>query len=186
MSSSKNSELRKAFEVELKAYTSDYSIEFECRDRLLELLTYKNCFERSLLHGHFTASVWVINESKDKALFTHREIQLLVALVYADGNEDLRIVAMQECQEESGLSDFQFLSDRIFDIDIHTIPELKGVPEHDHYDVRFIFKAKESDLLTISEESHDVAWIPFSHIAKKTGSNDSILRMLNKTIKNRF
>ena len=78
---------------------------------MLELLTYKNCFERSLLHGHFTASVWVINESKDKALFTHHaKLNCWLQLGgHADGNEDLRIVAMQECQEESGLSDFQFL-----------------------------------------------------------------------------
>ncbi len=188
MSSSQNSDHRAAFKKELQNYTSSYAVELGFRDRMLDLLRYENCFERSLLHAHFTASVWVVNKERDKALFTHhaklnRWLQLGG---HADGNEDLRAVAMAECQEESGLTQVDFLSDKIFDIDIHTIPERKGVPEHDHYDVRFIFQANETDLLTISDESHDVAWIAFENIAKKTEGNESIQRMLNKTLELTF
>lgn len=188
MSLSQHSEVRAAFQKELEAYTSQYPIELSFRDRMLALLAYENCFERSLLHGHFTASVWVVNKARDKALFTHhaklnRWLQLGG---HADGNENLREVAQAECAEESGLKRFSFLSQNIFDLDIHTIPERKGVPEHDHYDVRFIFEADQADLLTVSEESHDVAWILFSDIGQKTEGNESIQRMLNKSLELSF
>ncbi len=188
MLSLQNSDYRDAFKAELSAYSTHYTVELSFRDRMLELLKYENCFERSLLQGHFTASVWVVNKTRDKALFTHhaklnRWLQLGG---HADGNEDLRAVAKMECEEESGLKKFDFLSDRIFDLDIHTIPERKGVPEHDHYDVRFISEADEADLLTVSEESHDVAWIPFSDIPEKTERNESIQRMLNKSLELSF
>ena len=185
---SQNSEIRTAFEQELKAYESQYQKELDFRDSMLRLLAYENCFERSLLHAHFTASAWVVNKEKTKALFTHhaklnRWLQLGG---HADDDENLREVALTECREESGLTSVSLLSQDIFDLDIHTIPERKGVPEHDHYDVRFLFQAPENDLLTVSNESIDVAWIPFENIGKQTEGNESIQRMLNKTLQMSF
>ena len=188
MLSSQNSDFRKALEKELKQYHSEYPIELGFRDRMLDLLDYDNCFERSLLHAHFTASAWLVNESLDKALFTHHaKLNKWLQLGgHSDGNENLREVALNESYEESGLREISFLSRRIFDLDIHTIPARKEVPEHEHFDVRFILQASEQDILVISEESHDIAWISFDNIVRKTQENESIKRMMNKTIQIRL
>lgn len=181
MSSSQSS--RTHFEVELQGYQSNYATELEFRDRMLELLKYDNCFERSLLHAHFTASVWVVNQEISHALLTHhaklnRWLQLGG---HADRDEDLRRVAMKEFQEESGLEKASFLQQGIFDIDIHTIPERKGVPEHEHFDVRFLLVTDGVKSPQKNHESMEIAWIPLEEVGQMTDENGSILRMLNKT-----
>jgi len=79
---------------------------------------------------------------------------------HCDGIRDPFFVAWKEAYEESGLKDITPVSDAIFDIGIHSIPEHKGVPEHRHYDVRYLFVADPAEPLGISEESLDLKWVP--------------------------
>jgi 8-oxo-dGTP pyrophosphatase MutT (NUDIX family) len=89
-------------------------------------------------------------------------------------------VALREADEETGLKSFSIIDpENIFDIDIHTIPARKDFPEHLHYDVRVLLVADRSERLQITEESHDLRWIPFAELASLTG-NDSLTRMLEK------
>ena len=121
---------RQQLKEELLAFESEFSAELAFRGRMIKLLSYTNCFERSLLHGHFTASAWVVDKDFKFALLTHHaKLERWLQLGgHADGIEDLRVVAQKELEEESGLSGSRFYSNEIFDIDIHTIPERKGVP----------------------------------------------------------
>jgi len=167
----------------LNNYQTIYKGEVEFKKRMISLLSFPNCFDRSLLHAHFTASVWVVNESFDEAILTHhakldRWLQLGG---HADGDENLLRVAKKELNEESGLTRVQAYFDRIFDIDIHTIPERKGVPQHEHYDVRFLFVADKEEEINFNHESKNVAWVPLTSIAQLCNGNDSILRMIEKT-----
>ena len=99
---------------------------------------------------------------------------------HADGNENLLDVAMNEAIEESGLNNFKIVSDKIFDIDIHTIPEYNNVPSHFHFDVRYLLEAKKgSEEIIVSKESKDVAWIKQNEVLKHNNEY-SIKRMLNK------
>jgi isopentenyldiphosphate isomerase len=50
------------------------------------------------------------------------------------------------------------------DIDIHPIPEHKGVPAHFHYDIRYVFKADENEPLNISSESNDLKWVSLNQL----------------------
>ncbi len=59
------------------------------------------------------------------------------------------------------------LNDVIFDLDIHTIPANKGVPEHLHYDIAFLFTATKQEPLSISNESIALEWVETSRIAEK-------------------
>src|SRR5690606_3265663 len=100
---------------------------------------------------------------------------------HSDGDENTLAVALREAQEETGVLNFTIPSEAFFDLDIHPIPERKDMPTHFHYDVRFLFYASLNDPITVSEESHDVKWIALEEIAKKSGDNKSLLRMLEKS-----
>ena len=147
-------------------------------------LTYDDlAFVRERLQGHFTGSAWVVNKMRTHTLLTlHRKLERWLQLGgHADGNENLLEVAMLEAKEESGLTSLRFVDPGIFDIDRHLIPEKGDIPEHFHYDVRFLIEAEMNEPLVISEESKELAWIPFDSVGYLVGQNPSILRMLEKT-----
>lgn len=140
-----------------------------------------NCFERSNLTGHFTGSAWVVDESGEKVLLTHhRKLGEWLQLGgHADGNPDLLAVAMQEAHEESGLEKIVPVSEKIFDIDIHLIPAWRDVPEHLHYDVRFVLQASSLTPLIVTQESNDLAWVALDELDRYNPS-ESIRRMRRK------
>ncbi|MFD2202084.1 NUDIX hydrolase [Shivajiella indica] len=149
-------------------------------------LTYDDlAFVRERLEGHFTGSAWIVNKRRTHTLLTlHRKLNRWLQLGgHADGNENLLEVAMMEAKEESGLTSLRFVDAGIFDLDRHLIPEKADVPEHFHYDVRFLIEAEMNEPLVLSEESKDLAWIPYDSVADLVGHNQSILRMLEKTSK---
>lgn len=144
----------------------------------LNLLKEENCYQRSNLHGHITASVWVTNKSKDQVLLLHHKKldKWLQPGGHADGNENLIAVAMKELEEETGLSNVSLQSHKIFDLDIHTIPERKGVPIHKHYDVRFLVVADVSEKLLQNHESTALRWFHLDKVPKE----ESMQRMVDK------
>ncbi len=139
------------------------------------------CFSRELEIGHITGSAWILNPLGTSVLLTnHKKLNIWVQLGgHADGESDIGRVAQREAEEESGLKTIRFLLDEIFDLDIHEIPARGSEPAHLHYDCRFVMQAYDEEYI-ISEESHDLAWIPLVDI-EKTTMEASILRMANKT-----
>lgn len=152
------------------------------RRKILDFVeTEVNCFERHLAIGHVTGSAWITNAARDKVILTHhRKLNQWLQLGgHSDGNPDTLAVAHREAEEESGLSIVQPVSREIFDVDIHLIPSRLEEGQHYHYDVRFLFVAGEDQPLTVSDESHDVAWISVDEI-QHYAANESILRMVRK------
>jgi 8-oxo-dGTP pyrophosphatase MutT (NUDIX family) len=140
-----------------------------------------DCFERSLLIGHVTGSAWIVDKSHQFTLLTHhRKLDKWFQTGgHCDGDSDVLNVALKEAKEETGLSDIHIMKANIFDIDIHEIPERKGIPAHLHYDVRFLFEANMDEPFTVSSESTDLAWVELSKVAKLNDS-ESIMRMVRK------
>lgn len=171
---------------ELTAYKSDYPEEIVYQERFIELLkNHHNCFERSLLTGHITGSAWIIDESYGYAFMTHHAKlnRWLQPGGHADGDENVARVALKEALEETGMEGLKLFSRQIFDLDIHVIPERKGVPEHEHFDIRYVIKTSKDTPFKVSEESNDLAWLPLDRVAEETDENKSILRMVEKTRK---
>lgn len=169
--------------LKLKTYPIHDSHDSVTRDRLADFVEANpRCFERSLAIGHITGSAWIVNPPRDRFLLTfHSKLNLWLQLGgHADGNPDVLAVALREAREESGLSDVRCLSPEILDLDIHRIPEHRGVAEHYHYDVRFLFEADDAQRLVISDESHDLRWLTRYEIQQLT-QEESILRMLRKS-----
>ncbi len=143
----------------------------------------ENCFDRTLSVGHITGSAWLVNKTLSHVFFTHHKKlnRWFQPGGHSDGNANSLAVAMCEASEESGIEDvyIQPLSNEIFDIDIHTIPARKNEPEHLHYDIRFILEADMSQTLIMSDESHNISWIPVDNISSYT-TEISITRMTRK------
>jgi 8-oxo-dGTP pyrophosphatase MutT (NUDIX family) len=151
--------------------------------QFLALLKSPRCYNREHLPGHITGSAWILNPRKDNVLLVHHAKlnRWLQPGGHADGDENIMQVAFREAQEETGINNLKLLHDGLFDIDVHPIPERKDFPGHLHFDVRFAFCAADGHPLSVSPESHQVAWVPVEDLYRITGGNVSIQRMLEKT-----
>ncbi len=166
----------------LETYRARWTDERETCERYIDFVSRNaDCFERSLQEGHVTGSAWIVNTAGSHVLLTHhRKLGQWFQLGgHADGETDVAKVAMQEAREESGLPELEFVSDDIFDIDIHLIPARKSDPEHYHYDVRFVMRSVGSDVFEVSEESLDLAWVALAKLTDYT-TEESMLRMARK------
>lgn len=140
------------------------------------IATTPQCFERST-RGHITGSVWILNHDGTNALLTHhKKLNIWVQLGgHADGDPDIKMVALKEAHEESGIEDFTFMLPGIYDIDVHALP---NACEY-HYDVRFLLQAAAGSDFKVSEESHDLAWVDLNDIQQYSPER-SVLRLAEK------
>lgn len=168
---------------QLGSYKSGYSEEMGFVPRFLSLLQAPDCFKRSLLSAHITASAWITDGDRETALLIHhlKLDRWLQPGGHADGDENTLAVAQKELMEETGLRSFRLASDGIFDLDIHTIPLRKNIPEHDHYDIRYHFIAEKPNEIAGNNESLDLKWIRMADIPNMVHHEQSILRMVEKT-----
>ena len=167
----------------LTNYTTTFEEEKPFAADFLKLLQHDRAFHRDHLPGHITGSAWIIDAARQSVLLTHHAKldKWLQPGGHADGDENVLGVALREAEEETGLKKLKLLQPGIFDLDIHTIPARKDFPEHLHYDIRVIFEADSNEELLISDESHDLKWVPLNQLHEYT-SNLSIQRMLKKII----
>ena len=140
-----------------------------------------SCFERTHSAGHVTGSAWILNHDRSATLLTHHKKlgMWLQPGGHADGDPDVRQVALREAIEESGIPDLALVSDEIFDLDVHAIPARKTEPAHFHYDVRFLIQAPPDAQEVVSEESHALAWVPRGDV-HTYDTDESVLRMVRK------
>jgi 8-oxo-dGTP pyrophosphatase MutT (NUDIX family) len=153
-------------------------------DRFEKLLhEWPACLDRAHMPGHLTSSAWVVDPSGTAVILTHhRKLNVWVQLGgHADGEQDLPNVARREVAEESGVVSLRQLVHRwfILDADVHRIPPYQDVPEHFHYDMRFVFMAEQQQELQISDESHDVQWVPLTALPEYSRER-SMVRMADK------
>ncbi len=166
----------------LEAYRGSDAHEEASRQRTLAFVReHPDCFERSLTIGHITGADWLLDVTGTRVLLTHHKKlgKWLQLGGHADGNPDVLDVALTEAREESGLDNIVPLSPAIFDVDVHRIPATGDVPEHDHYDIRFLLQASEGAAFRVSDESFNLAWVPLRAVPDLV-VDPSVLRMNEK------
>ncbi len=175
---------REVLLAQLEGHTPFNSHEAEMKRRISEFVSaHEDCFKRTQLAGHVTGSAWVVNASMTHTLLTHHaKLGMWLQMGgHCDGEADVLRVALREVAEESGLTGLEPLLDgAIFDVDAHQIPARKNEPEHVHYDIRYLVRASMDEPLRISEESHDLAWVPLDEV-RRLNTDQSVLRLVEKT-----
>lgn len=128
---------------------------------------FRGCFD----DGHFTASVLVMNTKKTKVLLMHHvKLERWSQFWgHADGEKDLRNVALRELEEESWIREEEAqVSENIFNIDVHIMPAKKWEPAHIHYDVSFLAFVPEDIVFQRQEsEVNDIGWLELEEVKKE-------------------
>lgn len=145
--------------------------EQEERDKEVMLRYIRNCdnyLERENEIAHFTASIWTVNKARTKTLMAYHNIYDSWAWIggHADGEEDLRSVALRELREETGVRRAALLTPEIFSLENLTVDgHIKNgryVSSHLHLNVTYLAQADESEVLTVNEaENQAVKWFSF-------------------------
>ncbi|MBW8824118.1 MAG: NUDIX hydrolase [Xanthomonadales bacterium] len=140
-----------------------------------------HAFVRERREGHFTGSAWLVSRDGKNVLLTHhRKLDRWLQLGgHADGDMDLRAVALKEAEEESGLAGLS-VDEAIFDLDTHWIPERGDVPGHWHHDVRYVVHAGDDEAFAVSDESNALAWRGIAEIANDPSADASLRRMAQR------
>ena len=138
------------------------------------------CFSRECREGHVTGSALVLNHDHSKALLTyHKKLNRWLQLGgHSDGDPNTREVALREAQEESGIQNLEFVTERIIDVDVHLIPQSKTEPHHYHYDIRFFLRAPKGSKIQKSSESKDLKWFRARDILNLK-TDESTLRLVH-------
>ena len=148
--------------------------EAEDRDRALMLYAlahFPDVLTRENPLCHFTASNWITNPARDKILLVHHNIYNHWAWTggHADGNPDLRAVALGEAMEETGLTALRPLYDGVFSLQVldvdHHIKRGQYVASHLHLDCCYLWQADESAPLRARDgENTGVKWVPIDEV----------------------
>lgn len=164
----------------VEAYVPEDDTQRALRRRLLSFLAVHptEAHLRSCRPGHLTASALVIaRDSGQVLLMHHRKLQRWLQMGgHCDGDTNLPAVALKEASEESGLEGLRILP-RIVDIDIHPIPARGDIPEHLHYDSRFLVFADTAVPPVSNEESDGLRWLDVD-AAHDLTDDDSVRRLL--------
>ena len=136
------------------------------RDEILRRITSgENLLTRDNASAHFTASAWICNESHDKVLMCYHRIYDSWSWLggHADGDSDLRRVALREVREESGLGSAHLITDDPISLEILCVEGhvRKGVYVscHLHLNLTYLVEADEEETLKVCEaENAALKW----------------------------
>jgi 8-oxo-dGTP pyrophosphatase MutT (NUDIX family) len=168
--------------AQLRTYSPADAVEEGHLRAMVNLLTNSaDPFSRTHFQpGHFTASVFIVDERGHLLLHHHRRLDRWLQMGgHVEGDETPSAAALREGREESGLADLE-LAGGIFDLDIHGIPAAKGEPDHDHFDVRFLARTSTPDAVSLDRsESNALAWVTLDRAAELMPGAES-LRVIRK------
>ena len=148
--------------------------EQEESDRRL-MLRYMDTFDDVLTRNnemaHFTASAWVVNPARTKALMAYHNLYNSWAWLggHADGEADLLSVCLREVREESGLTRPRAVSDQIYSLEILGVDGHRKcgrhVSTHVHLNVTYLIGADEDEAVRAKpDENSGVRWFALDEV----------------------
>jgi hypothetical protein len=135
------------------------------------LLKDPACFERSNGIGHFTGSSLIVDDATRRTLLVHHKKygKWVQAGGHCDGIKDPFFTAWEEAYQETGLKDIRPVAPWVIaDINVEAVPAYRDVPEHFHYDIRYVFRASSQEPVSVSDESNGVLWVDVAKLRDYT------------------
>jgi 8-oxo-dGTP pyrophosphatase MutT (NUDIX family) len=171
---------------QLEQFVAADAREEEFRARMLALLdTAEDPFSRDHYGpGHFTASSFVLApDQRSLLLIFHSKLQRwLQPGGHVDPSDEALIAAARrEVLEETGISELDEMEPGLFDLDIHTIPARGVAPKHEHFDLRYAFRAK-GDACRAGSDAMAARWVPIDQV-HQVESDESVQRALRKLVR---
>ena len=163
-------------------YAGRFPEESATCERLMQFVqSHADCFSRTCVPGHVTSSAWLLDTSGERVLLTHhKKLDIWVQLGgHMEGESSVLDSALREAREESGIAGIGVCSSALFDIDIHEIPARGADPAHLHYDCRFALQTESTNEFVLTEESHELRWVPVAEVSALT-NEESVVRMVRK------
>ena len=130
--------------------------------------------------GHITASAFVLSPEKDALLliFHSKLHRWLQPGGHIDADDtDVLSACLREVAEETGVTQLECIGG-VFDVDVHDIPSSPKGPGHQHFDVRFLFRAISRDAKAGSD-AMDAKWVPLNQV-QHIESDASVMRAVRK------
>lgn len=161
--------LEKKF-MDLKKELEDYKPYNEQEEKDRELILKHLCsgadvYTRENPTAHLTASAWVVTPDRTGVLMAYHNIYKSWSWLggHADGERDLRKVALREVHEESGLEHIRLAAPDFFSVEVLTVDghEKHGryVSSHLHLNVTFLIEADPGDSIHIKpDENSRIGW----------------------------
>ena len=175
---------------EIKRYEPVNEQEAYDKEIMLQFIKeHPDYLDRSNKVGHFTTSIWTINEEGTKTLMAYHNIYDSWAWLggHADGEEDLKKVALRELTEETGVQHASLVSDEILSLEVLTVDghvkRGKYVSSHLHFNVTYLAVADEAEALQVNEEENQaVKWFTNEEALKASKESWMIEHIYKKLI----
>jgi len=157
----------------IKNYIPRNELEAQDKKVILEYIErhQDNILTRENEIAHVCVSGFILNEKLDKTLMVYHNLFDSWGWTggHADGNGDLLAVTIKEACEETGVKNFQPLSELPQSLDILPVwshyKNGKPISTHLHLVISYLLIADESEQLTIKEDENSaVGWIPVDEI----------------------
>ena len=134
-----------------------------------------NCFERSA-QAHMACSIWTVDPSMTQTLLVHHNIYGSWSWIggHADGERDLRAVALRELAEETGASRARIVEcgpGGVYSLEVLTVDghEKRGeyVSSHLHLNVTYLAIADPAESVRPKpDENSGVRWVPLEDVIR--------------------
>ena len=155
----------------LEAYSSEDEKESRDTKFIIEMCrAYPDIFNAHFYPGHITGSALIVALTKREVLL-HYHLSIGKWLQFGGHSEEEITpwqIAYREAIEETSLTDIKFFPavqpPNPLDIDVHTISEHNGTPQHYHLDFRYLFLTKHPESVVISSESREYRWVNFDAV----------------------
>ena len=154
--------------------------------------TFPNILTRENEFAHMTASSWIVNRDRTKVLMIYHNIYKSWAWTggHADGEENMRDVAIREAMEETGIKNVKPIQEGIFSLELLCVnghvKRGKYVSSHIHINVTYLLEADDSETLAIKEdENSGVRWIAIEDAVEISNEENmrEVYTKLNKKLK---
>ena len=147
----------------------------EAADRVMLLRALDaldNPLSRENPFAHFSASSWIVNPRRDRALMVWHNIYRTWSWTggHADGESDLLAVALLEAREETGVTRIEPVLPEIYSVEVLPVnahvKRGQFVSAHLHLNVTYLLQADDGQEIRCKpDENSGVNWMPLDEAA---------------------